>query len=130
VPRSTPNGTWSTFHVNVHVSLDHKVRRSVPREPIVFVRQRAPSGLEKGAAHESVPFTGTGAASIGSRECRFAEGWDPAVAEAFPLDPHRRDVIYLPFFSGFCPGFCPGLSRARYDSPARTDTAQDRPPDL
>jgi hypothetical protein len=52
--------------------------------------------------------------------CRFAEGWDPAVAEAFPLDPHRRDVIYLPFFSGFCPGFCPGLSRARYDSPSMT----------
>jgi hypothetical protein len=57
-------------HANCRLTIHHKVRRSVLREPIVFVRQTAPSGLEKGAAHESVPFTGTGAASIGSRETR------------------------------------------------------------
>jgi len=29
-----------------------------------------------------------------------------------PLAPHRRDVVYLPFFSPFGPPFWPGLSRA------------------
>ena len=50
--------------------------------------------------------------------CRFAEGWDPAVAEACPPGPHRRDVSYLAFFSARCPAFLPGLSRSRYDSPS------------
>jgi hypothetical protein len=44
----------------------------------------------------------------------------PPLQKHSPPAPHWRDVVYLPFFSGFCPGFCPGLSRARYDSPSMT----------
>ena len=37
-----------------------------------------------------------------------------------PRGPHRRDDVYLPFFSVLCPAFWPGLSLERYDSPSMT----------
>jgi hypothetical protein len=66
------------------------------------------------AVLETVP-----AASLDSAVGLQRDG-TPPLQKHSPPAPHWRDVVYLPFFSGFCPGFCPGLSRARYDSPSMT----------